>query len=161
MPFVYTVGLPANVASLTSCGTTNTEYAGLAMRQATRGFDLQAVYAHGMANAATSISGIGFRVRRWTTAGSGGTAITPAPKRIGTTASTTAASNSGGAITVGTVDGSTQVAFGCGGSGPGGWVAPDLDSRVHVEGGSSDELLVYTIATPTSMPFGVATEIVE
>ena len=161
MPFVYAIGLPASVASLTTCGTTNVELAALAMRQATRNFDVQAMYASGFANAATSISGIAFRARRWTTAGSGGTAITPAPRRIGTTAATTAASNSGGAITVGNTDGSTQAAFGCGASGPGGWVAPDIDSRITVEAGSSDEILVYSIATPTALPFQVSTEIVE
>jgi hypothetical protein len=87
------------------------------LRQATRGVDLMSIFVHGRGAALTAITGIGYRVRRWTTAGSGGTAITPAPRRIGTTAASTAADKVT-AITAGTVSGAYQLGFGCGAAGP-------------------------------------------
>jgi hypothetical protein len=159
MPFVYAVeGAPATPYA--SHATPNTEDPTLVLRQATRGFNLQALYATGRGAALTAITGIGYRVRRWTTAGSGGTAITPAPRRIGTTASTTAADKVT-AITPGTVSGAYQIAFGCGAAGPGGWVARDEDSMIHVEGGGSDELNVNSVAGVASMLHHVSAEIVE
>lgn len=159
MPFMYSV-VPTVATFLTTSGTANTELPNMALRQATRGFDLQAIYVQGRAAALTAISGIAFRVRRWTTAGSGGTAITPQPRRIGTTASTTAVSSES-AITAGTVSGAYQVAFGCGASGPGGWVAPNPDSTIHVEGGSSDELDINSISTTISLNLEMSAEIFE
>ncbi len=159
MPFVYAVeGAPSTPYA--SHATPNTEDPTLVLRQATRGFDLQALFCVGRGAALTAITGIGYRVRRWTIAGSGGTAITPAPRRIGTTASTTAADKQT-AITPGTVSGAYQLAFGCGAAGPGGWVARDQDSMVHVEGGGSDELNVNSVAGVASMLHHVSAEIVE
>ncbi len=147
MPFVYTVaGLAAN-ASYT-IASANTEDPTLALRQAVRGFDITGVYGNGRANAATTISGISYIGRRWTTAGSGGTAVTPNPKRIGTTASTTAADKAT-AITQGTVSGAIQFSFGTGKAGPGGWVARDADSAVHVEGTSADEVSINALSAET------------
>lgn len=159
MPFVYAVeGAPSTPYA--THATPNTEDPTLVLRQATRGFDVQAIYAHGRGAALTTISGIGYRVRRWTTAGSGGTAITPAPRRIGTTASTTAADKQT-AITPGTVSGAYQISFGCGAAGPGGWIAPNPDSCIHVEGGSSDELNINSVAGVASLLHHVHAEIVE
>lgn len=159
MPFVYTVeGAPATPYQ--THATVNTEDPTVVLRQATRGFDLQAIYVHGRAVAATSLTGIGYRVRRWTTAGTGGTTITPAPRRIGTTASTTAVDKVT-AITAGTVSGAYQAAFGCGASGPGGWVALNADSMIHVEGGSSDELDINSVAGVATLSHHVSAEIVE
>lgn len=159
MPFLYGV-VPTVATYLTTSGTPNTELPNMALRQATRGFDLQALYACGRGSQLTSISGIAFRVRRWTTAGSGGTSITPQPRRIGTTASTTAVSSES-AITAGTVSGAYQLAFGCGAAGPGGWVAPNPDSAVHVEGGSSDELDVNSMSSTASLNLELSAEIAE
>jgi hypothetical protein len=159
MPFVYSV-VPTVATFLTSSGTANTELPNMVLRQATRGFDVQAFYAQGRGAGLTSISGIAFRVRRWTTAGSGGTAITPAPRRIGTTASTTAASSET-AITAGTVSGAYQLAFGCGAAGPGGWVAPNPDSNIHVEAGSADELNVNSMSSTISLNLELSAEIAE
>lgn len=159
MPFVYGVS-PTVATFLTSSATPNTEAINIALRQATRGFDVQSIYVIGKGTALTSISGLGFRVRRWTTAGSGGTAITPAPRRIGTTASTTAASSES-ALTAGTVSGAYQLTFGCGAAGPGGWVAPNPDSTIHVEGGSADEIAINSQSATASLNFDISAEIVE
>ncbi len=159
MPFVYAVeGAPATPYA--THATPNTEDPTLVLRQATRGVDVQALYVQGRGAALVAITGIGFRVRRWTTAGSGGTAITPAPRRIGTTAATTAADKVT-AITAGTVSGAYQLAFSCGAAGPGAWVAPNPDSTIHIEGGSADELDINSVCGVTAMLHHVSAEIVE
>lgn len=157
MPFVYDV---MSGATYTTSSTPNTESPFMALRQATRGFDLQAIFCVGKAGAATTISGIGVRVRRWLTAGSGGTAVTPNPRRLGTTASTIAVDGQS-AITPGTGGGTYQLGFGFGKAGPGGWMARDADSMVHVEGGSADELAIYSHSGEASLPFEANAEIVE
>jgi hypothetical protein len=161
LPFVYAVeGAPATPYATSA--TVNSEDITLAIRQATRGVDLTALFVHGRGAALTTITGIGYRVRRWTTVGSQGAAITPAPRRIGTTASTTAADKTG-AVTIlpGTVSGAYQLGIGCGASGPGGWVARDADSAIHLEGGSSDELDVNSVSGVASMLHHVSAEIAE
>lgn len=159
MPFVYGVA-PTVATFLTTSGTANTELPGLAFRQATRGVSIQALYVIGRGAGLTAISGIAFRSRRWTTAGSGGTAVTPAPRYVGTTASTTCVSGES-AITAGTVSGAYQLTFGCGAAGPGGWVAPNLDSAIHIEGGSSDEIDVNSQSGTVSLNYDISGEIVE
>jgi hypothetical protein len=157
--FVYGIdGAPATPYA--SHATPNTEDPTLVLRQATRGFDLRALWVHGRGAALTAITGIGFRLRRWTTAGSGGTSVTPAPRRVGTTASTTAADKVT-AITPGTVSGAYQLGFGCSSAGPGGWAAMDPDASIHVEGGGSDELDINSVAGVASMLLHVSAEIAE
>lgn len=159
MPFIYGVdGAPATPYA--THATPNTEDPTLVLRQAARGMELQAIYVHGRGAGLTALTGIGYRVRRWTTAGTGGTAITPSPRMIGTTASTTAADKVT-AITPGTVSGAYQLGFGCGAAGPGGWVAPNPDSCIKLEGGGADELNVNSVAGVASMLHHVSAEIIE
>lgn len=157
MPFVYSVD---SGVTYTSHATPSTEDPTIVIRQATRGVDLQGIYVLGRGAGLTSISGIGYRVRRWTTAGTGGTSVTPAPRRVGTTASTTAVDKQT-AITAGTVSGAYQVSFGCGAAGPGGWVARDGDSAIHLEGGGADELDINSISGTASLSHQVSCEIAE
>jgi hypothetical protein len=86
--------------------------------------------------------------------------VTPAPKRIGTTAATTAADKAT-ALTAGTVSGAIQFAMGCGKAGPGGWVARDADSAVHIEAGSADELCIASLCAEASVSHYVWAEIAE
>lgn len=160
MPFVYAVAGLAAGASYATHGTPSTEDPTLALRQTTRGFDLTNAYCNGRANAATTITGISYVGRRWTTVGSGGTGVTPAPKRIGTTALTVCADKAS-ALTAGTVSGAIQFAMGCGKAGPGGWTARDSDSAVHLEAGSADELCIASLAAEASLPHYVWCEIAE
>ncbi len=159
MPFVYGVdGAPATPYA--THATPNTEDPTLVLRQATRGVDLTAIFVHGRGAALTTITGIGYRIRRWTTAGTGGTTVTPSPRRIGTTAGTGAADKVT-AITPGTVSGAYQLSFGCGASGPGGWVARDGDAAIHLEGGGADELNINSVSGVASMLHHVSCEISE
>jgi hypothetical protein len=160
MPFVYTVAGLAAGASYATHATPSTEDPTLALRQATRGFDVTGVYCNGRANAATTITGISYIGRRWTTVGTGGTAVVPNPKRIGTTAATVGADKAT-ALTQGTVSGVVQFACGCGKAGPGGWVARDADSAIHIEAGSSDELSINSLSAEASQSHYVWCEIAE
>lgn len=160
MPFLYTVaGLAAN-ASYATHATPSTEDPTLALRQATRGVDVTGAYCNGRANAATTISGISYMARRWTTVGTGGTAVTPAPRRVGTTAATGAVDKAS-AITQGTVSGAIQFSMGCGKAGPGGWVARDADSTCHLEAGGADELSINSLCPEASQSHYVWAEIAE
>ena len=159
MPFVYTVA-GAVATGVYTIATGGTEEAVLQHKQTTRGFDMTGAYGNGRANAATTISGITIIGRRWTTVGSGGTAVVPAPKRIGTTASTVCADKAT-ALTAGTVSGALQFAFGFGKAGPGGWVARDGDSCVHCEAGSADEITLHALGPESAAPYFVWTEIAE
>src|SRR6266571_1804386 len=157
MPFVYAVeGAPATPYA--THATPNTEDPTLVLRQAVRGFDITSILVHGRGAGLVAITGIGYRLRRWTTAGTGGTAVTPSPRRVGTVASTTAADKVT-AITPGTVSGAYQLGIGCGAAGPGGWVARDQDSAIHVEGGSSDEIDINSVSGVTAMLHHVSAEI--
>lgn len=157
--FAYSV-VPTVATFLTTSGAANTELPNMAIRQATRGVWVTAFWVGGRGSALTTISGIEWRVRRWTTAGSGGTSITPAPRSIGTSASTTAVSSES-AITAGTVSGAYQVSFSCGAAGPGGWTARDLDYAMQLEAGSSDEFDLNSLSTTTSLNVQVSAEIQE
>lgn len=159
MAYVYSI-VPTVATFLTSSATPNTEAINLAIRQATRNCDIQALYAGGKGAALTAISGLGFRLRRWTTVGSGGTSVTPQPRRIGTTASTTAASSES-ALTAGTVSGAYVGSFTCGAAGPGGWVAPNPDSYICIEAGSADEIAVNSQSATASLNFELSAEIQE
>lgn len=133
-----------------SHATPNTEDPTLVLRQTTRNCDVTGFYSCGRAAAATTISGIGYKVRRWTTVGSGGTSVTPAPTRIGTTASTVCVDKAS-AITAGTVSGAIVAGWGCGKAGPGGLVARDEDELVTMEAGSADELDINSVAGEASL----------
>ena len=162
MPFVYSVeGAPATPYA--THATPNTEDPTLVLRNPAtqRGFDLQAIFVHGRGASLTALTGIGYRVRRWTTAGSGGTTVVPSPRRIGTTAAGCAPVDKVTAITAGTVSGAYQLGIGCGAAGPGGWVAPNMDSVITVEGVSADELDINSVCGVASMLHHVSAEIIE
>lgn len=148
MPFVYGVGA-AGVDYATS-GSADTEDAWLALRESTSGFKLTGLFVAGKAVAATVLNGISHHIRRWTTAGSGGTALTPSPRVATAPAANTTAADKQTALTPGTVSGAVQLSIGHGASGPGGWVARDENSKVVVEPGSADELDIYSIQGGTS-----------
>jgi hypothetical protein len=159
MPFYYGVdGAPATPYA--THATPNTEDPTLVLRQAVRGMNLSAIYVHGRVVSGTVLIGIGYRVRRWTTVGTGGTAVTPNPRNIGTTASTTAADKVT-AITAGTVSGAYQLGIGCGAGGPGGWVAVNADAAIQLEGGSADELDINSVCGVASVLHHVSAEIYE
>jgi hypothetical protein len=159
MPFVYRVG--AGNTSYSTHATPSTEDAVLALKQATRGFMVQAFSASGRGAGLTALSGISFASKRWTTAGSGGTALTPVPVDDRAPAAATTAADKQTALTPGTTSGAIVCGFGCGVSSQGGWVARDPDSMIRVDAGTADEISTYSICGTASIPFVLSAEIVE
>jgi hypothetical protein len=128
--FVYTSSL-ATPGTTASSGTPNTEVGVISYKPPVtlpaRTIFLQAVYVVGRGAGLTSISGLVFRVARFTTASTAGTATTPQPKDTGNPAATVGAVTGQTISTTGRTD---HVIFGCGAAGPGGWVAPNPDSMI-------------------------------
>lgn len=146
MPYIYDVTHDGTAKYLTTSGSANTELPNMALRQQVRNFSLNQMRAQGRGAGLTTLTGISILVRRWTTAGSGGTVATPSPRRRDMPAAATGAATSvDGAITAGTVSGAIQAMFGFGAAGPGGFVARDDSSKILVEAGSADELDAMSI----------------
>jgi hypothetical protein len=122
-----------------------------------RNVSLQSVYAIGKGAGLTALSGIAFRIIKWGTASTAGTAITPGPKDPGMQAAkATAASRP--------TSGSTRtnrVVFGCGAAGPGQWVAPNQDSLIVAEAGSAFSISMLDISGTASLTFEFSAEIQE
>jgi hypothetical protein len=156
MPMVYTVAL-ATAGNLTTNGTANTETETYFVKAGARNVSLQSMYAIGKGAGLTAISGIAFRLIKWGTASTAGTGITPAPKDPGMQAAkATAASRP--------TSGSTrtqQVVFGCGAAGPGGWVAPNPDSQIVLEGSGAPSISCLDISGTISLNFEFSCEICE
>ncbi|SRR5258708_2440377 len=155
MPMVYSVSL-ATAGNLTT-GTSGTETETFFVKAGTRNVGLQSCSVQGKANAQTTISGIGFRVIKWGTASTVGTAIVPAPKDPGMQAAkATAASRP----TSGTTRTNHHV-FGCGKAGPGGFVAENPDSILSMEGSGAQSISVLDVSVEASLVFEFSANIVE
>jgi hypothetical protein len=163
LPYIYDVTHDGTLKFLSTSGTANTELANLQLKQAVRNFFVNAYRAQGRGVAMTTLTGITFVARRWTTVGSLGTAAVPAPRRRDAPAAATGAATSvDTAITAGTVSGAIQASFGCGAAGPGGWTARDDSSKIMVEAGSADEITVHSIqGGGTALNFSLDAEIEE
>lgn len=158
MPMVY--GFSTNTpGNLTTSGVANTAVETLFLKPgATRPTYLQQLLVIGKAAALTSISGIVFRVKRWTTASTAGTAFTPQPKDPGyqaalTTGATRPTAGSGG--------GTVQTVFGCGAAGPGGFVAPNMDSMPMLPAANAGSIAVDDSSGSTSLNFEISGDILE
>ena len=157
MPFVY--GTARHVNDTTS-GTANTEVDHLrTLTGATRAASVTGIYVLGKGAGLTAISGIVVRVRRFATASTVGTAITPAPK------DPTAPAAILTAFTLPTAGATAtqQLAFGCGAAGPGGWVARDRDSEILLVagGGANGNLDLFSASGTVSLSFEYALEHLE
>lgn len=158
MPFVYAIALPTTT-SLTTSGTTNTESDAMMVAAGSgRTNWLRKILVHGKANALTSISAITFKLKKFTTASSGGTSITPVPMDVGAQAAKCTAAYS---PTAGSGDGAVRATFGCGAGGPGGFVAEDRDAAPVLESGSGDSHDVFSQAIATSLAFDISMYVEE
>jgi hypothetical protein len=160
MPFCYGVVPGANQTSNATPNTANDCF--FVAAGTGRATSLQAVYVVGKGAGLTAISGIAFRVEKWTTtASSAGTAITPAARDPGAQAAKATAAFAAATVTSGTGGPTLMCAFGCGAAGPGGWVAPNPDAMPLVESGSADSLDVFNASGTASLNFELSAEIVE
>lgn len=153
---VYTLGL-ATAGNLTTNGSANTETETFFVKPGTRNAAFQAMYVQGKGAGLTAISGIIFRIIKWGTSSTGGTGITPTPKDPGMQAAKqTAASRP----TSGTTR-TNHMSFGCGAAGPGGYVAPNPDSMIVVEGSGAQSISCMDASGTTSLNFEFSLETQE
>jgi len=156
MPMVYSSSL-ATAGNLTTNGSANTETDAWFLKAGVRNAALQAVYVIGKGAGLTAISGIAFRIIKFTTASTGGTGITPTPKDPGMQAAkaTAASRPTAGSTRV------NRIVFGCGAAGPGGWVTPNPDSVELLEGGGGLSIDMMDISGTISLNYEFSFEHVE
>jgi hypothetical protein len=156
MPFVYT-DTPATPGNLTTNAAAGTATETFFAKPGTRNIALLSVNVQGKASAATSISGLVFRLYKWGTASTGGTTITPAPADPGVqVAKHTAASRSVAGLTR-----TNGPIFGCGKAGPGGYVAPTIDAPLTAEGGAAGSLNMEDVGAEASLLFEFSASVQE
>lgn len=148
----------ATAGNTATNGSANTESTIFMIDPGTRNAALQSMYVIGKGAGLTAISGIVFRIVKFATAGTSGTGITPTPRDPGMQAAkATCASGQ----TVGTGTRTNHVNFGCGAAGPGGWVAPNPDSLVVLEGSGTNSIEALSASGTTSLNFEWSSEMVE
>lgn len=156
--FVYGI-TPAVGTTLTCSGTPNTEVDQLAVIAGSgRSTSLLRILVHGRGGALTAISGITWRLKKWTTGSTGGTSITPVPMDPGAQAAKCTAAST---PTAGSVDGAVRLSFGCGAAGPGGWVAENPDAMPVLESGSGDSHDLYNASATASLTADASMAVVE
>lgn len=156
MPLVYTLSL-ATPGNLTTNATPNTETDAFFIKAGVRNVGLQAVYVTGKGAGLTAISGIEFRMCKFTTASTAGTSMTPAPKDAGFQA---AKHTSASRPTLGTTRVNGHI-FGCGAAGPGGYVVPNVDSPLTLEGGGGLSIDMFDVSGTASLAYTFSAETFE
>jgi hypothetical protein len=163
MPFVY-ASVSAVVASyFTTSGTANTEVDHAFLKPGTRNIVVNACYTGGKGAGLTAISGIAYRFKKWTTtASSGGTSLAPAARDPGMQAvKATSGAATGAGVTSGTGGPVYLLAFVSGAAGPGGWVAPNPDSGMVLEGSATQSIDLFTASGSTALNFEFSIEHIE
>ena len=158
MPMVYTLSL-ATAGNTATNGSANTENPTFTTKPGVRNVALQAMYVTGKGAGLTSISGIIHRIVTFGTASTsaGGVAIVPSPKDPGMQAALQVPFSN---QTVGSTR-KNHVVFGCGAAGPGGWVAPNPDSVILLQGGSAGSIDAVNASGTVSLNFEWSAETVE
>jgi len=157
MPFVYDISL-ATQGNLTTSGTPNTETDAMFVKAGTgRHVAFTEWNAIGKAAAATSITGIAFRARRYGTASTSGTSITPNPRDPGAQAcKATCASRPTAGSTV-----LNRWVIGIGNGGPNGWWAPGPDHYLILESGAAHSYDVMDVSGVASQVYEFSAVIIE
>lgn len=160
MPLFYT-DVPG--ATQTSNATPNTANDCLFIAPgATRTVWVKAIYPTGRGAGLTTISGISYRLEKWTTtASSGGTAITPTPNDPGYQAAKHTAGYAAGAVTSGTGGPTLCLSIGSGVTAPGNWIAPTLDEGYSLQAAATQSLDIFNVSGSASLPFEMSVGTVE
>ena len=115
---------------------------------------LNAIYPSGRGATLTAISGITYRLEKWfTTASSGGTAITPSPNDPGYQAAKHTAGFSASTVTSGTGGPTLMLSIGSGTTSPGNWVAPTPDQGYSLQAAATQSLDIFNVAGAASLNF--------
>lgn len=162
MPFVYGSMTAVVATNFSTSGTPNTEVDHLFVKPGTRNIGILGLYVGGKGAGLTAISGIAYRMKKWTTTSSAaGTAITPTPRDPGAQACKATAAGASGGVTSGT--GGPLYIGGCvsGAAGPGGWVAPNPDAMPTLEGSANQSIDLFSASATASLSFEATIEHVE
>jgi hypothetical protein len=154
---VYGLAL-ATAGNTATNGSANTESTVFYFKPGTRNVALQSMYCVGKGAGLTAISGIVIRIVKFATAGTSGTTITPSPSDPGMQA---AKMTSTSGQTVGTGTRTNHRNFGFGAAGPGGWVAPNPDSLIVLEGSATNSVEALSASGTVSLNFEWSAEAVE
>lgn len=156
MPMTYHCAL-ATEANIATSGTPNTEVGVITLKPgSTLGFAMLSCDVIGKGAGLTALSGIGFRVVRWGTASTAGTAFTPTPADAGMQASVTTGAT---AQTLGSTR-TNRMIFGCGATTGGGWWAKTDDDKPRVRA-TAMSLDVISAAGTASLNFELGLSIEE
>jgi hypothetical protein len=162
MPMVYTSSSKAVSDTFATNATGGTENDALFIKPGARNIALTLLNVLGRGAGLTALSGIAFRIKRWTTtASSAGTAITPTPKDPGFQAATATAGAASAGVTSGTGGPVIAAMCGCGAAGPGGWAARDQDSPVVVQGSATQSADVFVASGTASLNYEMTVEHAE
>ncbi len=129
---------------------------------ALRGFGISAVYPQGRGANLTNISGITYRLQKWTsTASSGGTSITPTPKEAGYSAASETAGFSASAVTSGTGGPTLLLSIGSGTTSPGNWQTRTYDEALRLYASETKSIDVFNISSAVSLPYEISLDTFE
>lgn len=165
--FVYDIHSAIVANNYTTSATPNTEIdVAFVKSGATRNVSVIGLYVGGKGAGLTAISGIAYRLAKFpTTASSSGTAIVPTPRDPGMQASkhTAAAGAAGGVNAVTSGTGTKVYLGGCisGAAGPGGWVAPNPDAGMVLEGAATQSIDLWSSSATASMNYEFNIETAE
>jgi hypothetical protein len=150
-------------ATQTTNAAANTENDALFITPGTlRGFGVSAIYPQGKGANLTNISGIIYRIKKWTTtASSGGTAITPTPKEAGYSAASASAGFSAAAVTSGTGGPTLLMSIGSGTTSPGNWQARTYDEAPRLYAGETKSIDVFNVAAAVALAYEMSIDTFE
>jgi hypothetical protein len=160
MPLFYSVVPGATITTNAAANTANDCM--FVKSGATRTVWLKAIYPEGRGANLTNISGISYRLEKWTTtASSGGTAITPSPKDPGYQAAKHTAAFSATTVTSGTGGPTLILSIGSGTTSPGNWIAQTLDDAYSLEAAATQSLDIFNVSGAVSLVFEPSLDTVE
>jgi hypothetical protein len=121
---------------------------------ALRSVGIKTIYPTGRGATLTSISGISYRLEKWTTtASSGGTALTPSPDEAGYSAASHTAGWSATTVTSGTGGPTLLLSIGSGTTSPGNWQAPSFEEGYRLYAGETKSLDIFNVSGASSLNF--------
>lgn len=166
MPIIYALHSDQVLQNYTTNGTPNTENDTAFIKPgASRAVLLFALRVQGKGGGLTALTGLGFRIKQWTsTASSGGSSMTASPKdnRLPAAVETAAAATTAsGTVTSGTGGPSIVGGCGCGASGPGGWVAANPDDQVVLDGNANKSIDLFSSSPTASMNYEFENDTME
>lgn len=159
--FVYWLSTKLTADNFTTSATPNTEIDSQWIKPGTRNVGLLSLLVQGKGAALTALSGIAFRFKKYTTTASTVGGVTPTPSDVGAQACKATAGQVNAGVTAGTGGPTLIGGCGCGGAGPGGWVAENPDAMPTLEGSATQSIDLFVASPTASMAYEATTKFVE